>query len=58
VGVGLSVENISVLNGSPITVPVLNNVTIRDIANHNNISVGAVIQALGGGAAVITRQVQ
>jgi len=33
-------------------------VTLRDIANHNNVSVGALIQVLGGGAAVITGQQQ
>jgi hypothetical protein len=55
VNVGLSADNIAVLNG--FNIPVLNNVTIKDIANANQVSVGAIIQALGGGAAIIQRQV-
>jgi hypothetical protein len=33
-------------------------VTLRDIAHHNNIGVGALIQVLGGPAGVITGQTQ
>jgi hypothetical protein len=54
VNVALGAANVGILNGADIDV--LNGFTIKDVASHNNISVGAVIQALGGGAAVITRQ--
>jgi hypothetical protein len=58
VNLALNTGNISVLNNSldNIKIPVLNNVTIKDIANYNNVSVGAIIQALGGGAAILQRQ--
>ena len=54
VNAALSVDNIDLLRNANINV--LNGVTIKDIANNNNLSVGAVIQLMGGGAAVITRQ--
>ena len=55
VNVALGAANVSVLDGAEISV--LDGFSIQDVANENNISVGAVIQVLGGGAAVLTRQV-
>ena len=56
VNVALGPTNVDVLRGANIDVIDDVTVTLRDIANHNNVSVGALIQVLGGGAAVITRQ--
>jgi hypothetical protein len=58
VNVALGAANVEVLRNADIDVDILNDLTIKNIANHNNISVGALIQVLGGGAAVITRQTQ
>jgi hypothetical protein len=58
VNVVLGAANVDVLRNANINVDILDNVTIRNIANNNNVSVGALIQILGGGAAVITRQLQ
>jgi hypothetical protein len=44
--------NVDVLRGADI------DVTVQDIANHNNVSVGALVQVLGGAAGVITGQTQ
>jgi hypothetical protein len=57
VNVALGAVNVEVLKNADIDVDIIDDVTIKNIANANNISVGAVIQALGGGAAVITRQI-
>jgi len=56
VNVALGPTNVDVLRNANIDVIDDVTVTLRDIANHNNVSVGALIQVLGGGAAVITRQ--
>jgi hypothetical protein len=58
VNVALGPTNVEVLKNANIDVIDDVTVTLRDIANHNNVSVGALIQVLGGGAAVITRQLQ
>jgi hypothetical protein len=58
VNVALGPTNVEVLRNANIDVIDDVTVTLRDIANHNNVSVGALIQVLGGGAAVITRQLQ
>ena len=58
VNVSLGPTNVDVLRNANIDVIDDVTVTLRDIANHNNVSVGALIQVLGGGAAVITRQLQ
>jgi hypothetical protein len=58
VNVALGPTNVDVLRGANIDVIDDVTVTLRDIANHNNVSVGALIQVLGGGAAIITRQLQ
>jgi hypothetical protein len=54
--IALSTGNISVLSGDNFNIPVLNNVTLRDIANNNNVGVGVLIQALGGVAAILQHQ--
>jgi hypothetical protein len=58
VNVALGPTNVDVLRNANIDVIDDVTVTLRDIANHNNVSVGALIQVLGGGAAVITGQLQ
>jgi hypothetical protein len=58
VNVALGPTNVDVLRNADIDVIDDVTVTLRDIANHNNVSVGALIQVLGGGAAVITGQRQ
>ena len=58
VNVALAVGNIDILRNAQFDIIDDVTVTLRDIANHNNVSVGALIQVLGGGAAVITRQLQ
>jgi hypothetical protein len=52
VNVTLSDTNVQVLNDLHL----LNGLTIKDVANNNQLSVGAIIQLLGGGAAIIQRQ--
>jgi hypothetical protein len=54
VNVALSTGNIDVLRNADIDV--LSGNTVKDIANNNNLSVGAIIQLLGGGAAILQRQ--
>jgi hypothetical protein len=50
VNVALSDINLELLNNSPIDIEIIDDVTVtlRDIAKHNNIGVGALIQVLGG----------
>jgi hypothetical protein len=55
VNVVLSDVNVEVLTDKGLIVNVDD--SIKDIANNNNISVGAVIQILGGGAGVLQNQV-
>ncbi len=45
--VNITLDNISILNNNNVPI------TIRDLANNNNVSVGAIIQLLGGGAAIL-----
>lgn len=56
VNVALGAANVEVLEAADINVDIIDDVTIKNIANNNNISVGALIQVLGGGGAVLTRQ--
>jgi hypothetical protein len=58
VNVALGAANVDVLRNANINVDIIDDITIRNVANNNNVSVGALIQILGGGAAVITRQLQ
>ena len=54
--VALNVENIDILRGADIDVIDDVTVTLRDIAKHNNVGVGALIQVLGGPGAILQRQ--
>jgi hypothetical protein len=58
VNVALGAANVDLLRAANINVDIIDDITIRNVANNNNVSVGALIQVLGGAAAVITRQVQ
>lgn len=55
VNIALSDVNVEILTNHGLTVDVSD--TLKNIANNNNISVGAVIQLLGGGAAILQHQV-
>ena len=52
VNVTLTGTNVDILNGLNLLNGVNVPVSIRDVANQNNVSVGAIIQLLGGGAAI------
>lgn len=58
VDVTLTGTNVDILGGASF----LNNltanvpVTVRNVANANQVSVGAIIQALGGGAGILQHQ--
>ena len=56
VNVAVGPTNVDVLRGANIDV--IDDVTLRDIANNNNVGVGALVQVLGGAASVITGQTQ
>jgi hypothetical protein len=56
VNLALSIDNIDVLRNADINVDVIDNVTLRDIANNNNVGVGALVNILGGPSAIINRQ--
>ena len=58
VNVVLNDVNVDVLRNANINVDIIDDVTIRNIANNNNVSVGAIVQVLGGGAAILQRQLQ
>ena len=56
VNVTLTGTNVDVLNGLNLLNDVNVPISIRDVANQNNVSVGAIIQLLGGGAAILQHQ--
>ena len=56
VNVAVGPTNVDVLRGADIDI--IDDVTLRDIANNNNVGVGALVQVLGGTAGVITGQTQ
>jgi hypothetical protein len=58
VNVQLSLDNIDILRNADIDIIDDVTVTLRDIANNNNVGVGAIIQVLGGPAAIVGRQTQ
>ncbi|MFL4971684.1 MAG: hypothetical protein ACJ8EU_23390 [Xanthobacteraceae bacterium] len=58
VNVVLNGVNIDVLRNADITVDIIDDITIRNVANNNNVSVGALINVLGGPSAIIQRQTQ
>ena len=56
VNLAVNVEDVEILKNVFVNVNVDD--TLRDIANNNNVAVGAIIQVLGGGAAILQRQTQ
>ena len=52
VNITLTGTNVEILNGLTL----LSGNTIKDVANNNNLSVGAIVQLLGGGAAILQHQ--
>jgi len=56
VNLALNVENIDILRNANINVDVIDDVTLRNIANNNNVGVGALINILGGPSAILNRQ--
>ena len=57
VNVTLTGTNVSVLDGLNLLNNVNVPINIRNVANANQVSVGAIIQLLGGGAAIGQNQV-
>jgi hypothetical protein len=53
VNVALTTGDIAVLTNAFQGSTILSGFSIRDVASHNNLNVGAIIQALGGGAAIL-----
>ena len=53
VNVALTTGNIDVLSHAFQGATILSGFSIQDVASHNNLNVGAIIQALGGGAAIL-----
>jgi hypothetical protein len=58
VNVVLNDVNIDVLRAADINVDIIDDITVRNVANNNNVGVGAIIQVLGGPAAIVQRQLQ
>jgi hypothetical protein len=58
--VAVNVEDVQILNGSLNNIEIIDDVTvtIRDIAKHNNVGVGVLINALGGPSAILQRHTQ
>lgn len=56
VNVALNAENIDVARNVLQNANIANGLTVKDIANNLHLSVGAIVQALGGGAAILQRQ--
>ncbi len=56
VNVTLTGTNVDILNGLNLLNNVNVPISIRDVANNNNVSVGAIIQLLGGGAVISQHQ--
>jgi hypothetical protein len=54
--IALNVENVDVLRNADIDIIDDVTVTLRDIAKHNNVGVGALINVLGGPSAILQRQ--
>ena len=52
VPINISQNDVDILSQGGIVVTV-GDITVKDIANNNNVGVGAVIQALGGVAGVV-----
>ena len=56
VNVALNDVQLDVLRNAFQNADILSHFSIKDVASHNNLNVGAIIQALGGGAAILQRQ--
>ena len=56
VNVALNDVQLDVLRNAFQNADILSGFTIKDVASHNNLNVGAIIQALGGGAAILQGQ--
>ncbi|MFL5070262.1 MAG: hypothetical protein ACJ8D9_11790 [Xanthobacteraceae bacterium] len=56
VNIALSDINVDVLRNARFDIDVDIPVTIRNVANNNNIAVGALINVLGGPSAILQRQ--
>lgn len=54
--IALNVENIDILRNAQFDIIDNVTVTLRDIAKHNNVGVGALIQVLSGPGAILQRQ--
>jgi hypothetical protein len=54
--IAVNVENVDILRNANIDVIDDVTVTLRDIAQHNNVGVGALINVLGGPSAILQRQ--
>jgi hypothetical protein len=54
--IAVNIENIDILRGANIDVIDDVTITLRDIAQHNNVGVGALINVLGGPSAILQRQ--
>jgi hypothetical protein len=54
--VALNVENVDILRNAQFDIIDDVTVTLRDIAQHNNVGVGALIQVLSGPGAILQRQ--
>jgi hypothetical protein len=48
--------NVDILELHKIDVDIIDDVTIRNVANNNNLSVAAIINILGGPSAILTQQ--
>ena len=55
VNLTLTGTNIDILSNHGVDINV-SDITIKNLLNNNNLSVGAIIQVLGGGAAILQHQ--
>jgi hypothetical protein len=53
VPINISQNDVNLLNNADILNVSVGSITLKDIASNNQVAVGAVIQALGGGAAIL-----
>lgn len=56
VNLALNDVNVAALNNLNLDLTDVVDITVRNVANNNNISVGALINVLGGPSAILTRQ--
>lgn len=53
VAINISQNDVDLLNNANILNVSTGNISLKNIASNNNVAVGAIIQALGGGAAIL-----